>query len=195
MTVRCRRSLTAAATAAIIVLGAAAGFCAADLVWRLRLYTAAISNETELPGQLQLLPRDVPEQPPGEARLEHRLSGGRSQFQHAARGAHQSPGDHAPRMRTKMKRPTRSSCGSPMTRSSSARTSSWKTLVPLTSAPRKPGACANTFSRAGLCLRPTTGATGRESSSMSKSGWRCRRVSIQSWSCRSTIRFGTRCSM
>ena len=37
-----------------------------------------------------------------------------------------------------MKRPTRSSYGSPMTRSSNARTSSWKTLVLLTSAPRKP---------------------------------------------------------
>src|SRR5262249_53294339 len=56
---------------------------AAHLVGLLRLYAPEIPAQRDLRWQLQLLPRDVHEQPPREAGLEHRLSRRRHQFQRA----------------------------------------------------------------------------------------------------------------
>jgi hypothetical protein len=136
MTVRRRRSLIAAVTAAIIVLGAAGGF--AQRIWF---------------GGYGYTPPRFP--------TKHSFQGSfnfcRAMFQSSRREKRGWSTDYpgadlnfSTRLAELTKapvtmRPARSSYGSPTTRSSSARTSSWKTRVPLTSAPRKPGACANTF--------------------------------------------------
>ena len=97
MTVRCRRSLTAALMAAIIVLGAAAGF--AQRIWSGGYgYTPPrFPTKHSFQGSFNFCRAMFQSNRREKRGWSTDYPGRRSQFQHTTCGAHQSPGDHAPR--------------------------------------------------------------------------------------------------